>query len=250
MEASVQNLLYRKPELYELIYPEPDEATPLFCLRLFERYSLQPSSILDVGCGTGRDLNVLSRTCKDCWGVDYLPEMIAYARRMRPHLHLEIGDMRKIRLGRKFDAILCLGSVLMYAITQDEIEATLSTFAAHARKGSLLILDMNNSVGYLPGGSFKESIEYAITTSNFTAKAVATFSFDRRAQLLIRKRIWDIPGEPSIEDFCRFRMFFPSELEYLLGRKRFRVVDMFDNKELRHTELTGGTLYVAAIFDA
>jgi len=70
MEASVQNLLYRKPELYELIYPEPDEATPLFCLRLFERYSLQPLSILDVGCGTGRDLNVLSRTCKDCWGVD------------------------------------------------------------------------------------------------------------------------------------------------------------------------------------
>jgi hypothetical protein len=45
-------------------------------------------------------------------------------------------------------------------------------------------------------------------------------------------------------------MFFPSELENLLSRKGFRVVDMFDNRELRHTELTGRTLYVAATFDA
>ena len=250
MEASVQNLLYRKPELYELIYPEPDESTPLFCLQLFKRYLPEPSSILDIGCGTGRDLNVLSRTCRDCWGVDYLPEMISYAQSTRPHLHLLVGDMRKIRLGRKFDVILCLGSALMYAITEEEIDATLNTFAAHAHKESLLILDMNNSAGYLPGGSFKESIDYAITTSGLSATAVATFSFDRRKQLLIRKRIWNIPGEPVIEDFCRYRMFFPAELEHLLKRKGFRVVTMADNKELRNTDLTGRTLYVAAIFDA
>jgi hypothetical protein len=28
MDPSTQNLLYRRPELYELIYPEKDEATP------------------------------------------------------------------------------------------------------------------------------------------------------------------------------------------------------------------------------
>ncbi|MGA8659555.1 MAG: hypothetical protein WB586_25820 [Chthoniobacterales bacterium] len=68
MDPETRNLLYRRPELYELIYPEEDEATPRMCLRLFSRYlSTSPSSILDIGYGTARDLNVLSRYCGDCW---------------------------------------------------------------------------------------------------------------------------------------------------------------------------------------
>jgi hypothetical protein len=43
------------------MYPEPDEATPNMYVRMFERYVGQaPSSMLDMGCGTARDLNVLS----------------------------------------------------------------------------------------------------------------------------------------------------------------------------------------------
>jgi hypothetical protein len=45
-------------------------------------------------------------------------------------------------------------------------------------------------------------------------------------------------------------MFFPAELEHLLECKEFRVVGMFDNKELKESELTGPTLYVAAKFQA
>jgi hypothetical protein len=68
MDPSTQNLLYRRPELYELIYPEKDEATPRMCLRMFDRYLAAPAlSILDIGCGTGRDINVLSR---HCWNSD------------------------------------------------------------------------------------------------------------------------------------------------------------------------------------
>ncbi len=46
-----------------------------------------------------------------------------------------------------------------------------------------------------------------------------------------------------------YRMFFPAELGHLLRNKGFRVVAMFDNKELRPTDLSGRTLYVAAVFD-
>jgi hypothetical protein len=41
-----------------VIYPEKDEATPRMCLRLFDRYlAARASSMLDIGCGTGRDIN-------------------------------------------------------------------------------------------------------------------------------------------------------------------------------------------------
>ena len=67
-----------------------------------------------------------------------------------------------------------------------------------------------------------------------------------RRQLLVRRRTWSIPGSPPIEDFCEYRLFFPAELEHLLNTKGFRVLGMFDNKDLRETDLSGPRLYVAA----
>jgi SAM-dependent methyltransferase len=251
VEASVQNLLYRRPELYEVMYPEFDEATPKMCLRMFDAYlEHRPSSILDIGCGTARDLNVLSRHCSDCWGVDYLPEMIAFAQHKRPHLHLQVGDMRTVRLGRTFDVILQLGSALMYALSDEDVDATLNTLAAHSHVGTLLIIDLDNAAGFLPGGSFHQTREREIDAEGFHAVATSAYSFDRRAQLLVRTRVWRIDGRPPIEDYCRYRMFFPAELEHLLTNKRFRVAGMFDNKELKGSELTEPTLYVAAKFNA
>ena len=152
-DTEVRNLLYRHPEYYELVYPEPDEATPRMCSRMLERFlPLPPRSILDVGCGTGRDLDVLSRTCPDCWGVDLLPVMIEYAGRMHPHLTLQVGDMRSLRLGRTFDAIMCMGSAFMYTLTNEDVDHTLAAFAAHAHPGTVVILDINNAACYLGGG--------------------------------------------------------------------------------------------------
>ena len=218
---------------------------------MFDAYlKHSPSSILDIGCGTARDLSVLSRYCPECWGVDYLPEVVAFARQKRPHLHLQVGDMRTVRFGQTFDVILHLGSVLMYALSPEDVDATLDTLVAHAHPGTLLIIDLDNAVGFLPGGSFQETREREIRSEGFNAIASSTYSFDRRSQLLIRRRTWRIDGQPPIEDFCRYRMFFPAELEQLLTAKRYRVVGMFDNKELKETGLTGSTLYVAAKFDA
>lgn len=252
MDAQTRNLLYRHPELYEHVYPEPDEETPRMCERLFARYlPTPPTSILDIGCGTGRDLDVLSRAGADCWGVDYLPEMVAYARSVRPHLRLCQGDMRSLRLGRTFDAIMCMGSAFMYALTNADVERTLATFAAHAHEGTLLILDINNAAGYLGGASFRPTLETRIDIPGFAASAKAENTFDRRNQWLVRRRVWHIEGQPEpVEDYCRYRLFFPAELEHLLAGHGFTVRGMFDNKELADSDLAGPRLYVAATANA
>lgn len=160
MDASVRNLLYRNPEFYELAYPEPGDETPTMCRRMFARYLAEsPRSILDIGCGTARDLDSLSRECPDCWGVDCLPEMIGFAKARRPHLHLEVGDMSTLRLGRTFDVIMSMGSALMYALTNADVARAFDTFVAHAHTGTLLILDINNAASYLSGDYFKRTSE-------------------------------------------------------------------------------------------
>jgi SAM-dependent methyltransferase len=249
MDSNVRNLLYRSPQFYELVYPEPNDETPTMCRRLFTRYLAQPPrSILDIGCGTGRDLDSLSKQCPDCWGVDYLPEMVEYARTQRPRLHIQVGDMRSIRLGRSFDVVMCMGSAFMYALTDADINQTLDTFAAHSHPGTLLILDINNAAGFLGGGHFKPTSEFHVSVPGFTAHARSMHSFDRRKQLLVRRRIWTIEGQGEVEDFCEYRLFFPAELEHLLGERGYRVAGMFDNKQLQETELSGPRLYVPAVF--
>jgi SAM-dependent methyltransferase len=251
MDSSVRNFLYRNPQFYELAYPEPSDETPMMCRRMFSRYLAQPPrSILDIGCGTARDLDSLSRDCPDCWGVDYLPAAIEFAAARRPHLHLEVGDMRTLRLGRPFDVILNMGSAFMYALTNADIAKVLDTFAAHSHPGTLLILDINNAASYLGGEHFKQTSELRVSSPEFTAEAHSTYSFDRRRQLLVRRRTWKIQGQGDVEDFCEYRMFFPAELEHLLSQRGFRVVGMFDNMHLQETELSGPRLYVPAIFQS
>jgi SAM-dependent methyltransferase len=216
MDVGVQDPLYR-----ESAYTRLDEAIPRMCLRMFSRYlSKSPASILDVGCGTGRDLDFLSGICSDCWGVDHLPEMIESARVQRPHLHLRVGDMRSVRLGRAFDVIICMGSGFMYARSNEDVEKVLETFAAHAHTGTLLILDVLNATSFLD--------ETEVSLPRFSAATASVNSFDRRRQMLVRHRTWNIPGE-------------------LLTERGFRVVGMFDNMELRDTDLSGLKLYVGSI---
>jgi SAM-dependent methyltransferase len=249
VDAKIKNFLYRNPQLYELVYPEPNEETPKMCRRMFSHFLPKPpKSILDIGCGTGRDLDTLSRDGADCWGVDFLPAMIDLAKSKRPHLHLQADDMRTLRLGKTFDAIMCMGSTFMYALSNEDVQKTLETFAVHSHSGTLLILDINNAANYLGGDVFKKTIEYNVNSPEFSATGFAVNNFDRRRQLLVRNRKWNIKGQGEVEDFCEYRLFFPAELEHLLAERKFKVVGIFDNMELRETDLSGSRLYVASIF--
>ena len=240
MYASVRNL--------EHVYYEPDEAIPRMCLRMFSRYlSTPPVSILDVGCGTGRDLDVLSHICPDCWGVDHLSEMIGSAKVQRPHLNLRVGDMRSVRFRRTFDVIMCIGSGLMYARSNEDIAKVLDTFAAHAHNRTLLILDVLNAASFLSEAKSRGKNRTEISSSRFYATTAPIHSFDIRRRLLVRQRTWNIPGQLPVEDSCRYRSFFPDELKRLLAENGFHVVGMFDNMELRDTDLTDLKLYVGAI---
>jgi SAM-dependent methyltransferase len=249
MDNQVKNLLYRRPSLYEKVYLI-DNALPNLCSRLFDRYlGKPPTSILDIGCGTGRELKAFSRTCPDCIGIDYSEQMIDFAKGKYPELTFQVGDMYSLRLGRTFDAITCLGAAMTYALTHEAIDKTLQTFAAHAHVGSLLILELFNGARYLSANGFKEHTEFKITLDDgVMGKGFATYTFQRRQQRLIRERIWDIPDMVPIKDYCEYRLFFPAELEHLLAEKGFKVVSLFDNKELEETDLAGEWLYVAALF--
>lgn len=240
MGARVRSLLYDEPRLYDLVFPDAGDSMGRMCREAFARYlSAPPGSILDIGCGTGRLLEILAATIGECWGVDYAGSNVAYARSARPQLTVRQGDMRTVRLGRRFDVVTCFGNALSYALTDGDLARTAESFAAHAHLGSLLMVDVLNARCYLEGDGFRERIDGSVDTPEFRATSVSTHSLDRSARLLRRTRVWSIPGREEVEDYAEYRLLYPEELQGLLEAAGFEIVGMYDNRDFRATDLTG-----------
>ncbi len=243
MEPQLKNLLYDNPELYEQIYPGSADVVRRACGTFLDG---TPATLLDFGCGTGRDLACFADAGIACVGVDLQPGMIEYARSRRPGIDFRVGDMRDIRLGRDFDVVTCLGWALANLHTPTDIARAMATFAAHARPGTLVVLHLPNGIADQDGHGMRH--RFVIDTPDFHATAEATYTFDRRSQLLTRRRTWRIPDRRRHEDFVRFRLMFPMELEHYLTSHGFTVLGMYDNTELVDSDLSGSVLYVVARF--
>ncbi|HEX2419066.1 MAG TPA: class I SAM-dependent methyltransferase, partial [Micromonosporaceae bacterium] len=137
MTLQAANLLYRHPELYDEV-SRPDVET---VLELTEVSSRRPvNSVLDVGCGTGSLLASLPASFHDRAGIDVQADMVKHARSVHPDLDIRVGDVRDLRIGRTFDVIICVGLVLAYLSTEEELRAAFSSVAAHAHSDTVFVL--------------------------------------------------------------------------------------------------------------
>ncbi|WP_219420673.1 class I SAM-dependent methyltransferase, partial [Pseudonocardia nigra] len=133
------NLAYRAPKLYDDLLANDAVSARIVSFAIDRRTPV--STVLDVGCGTGRDLGTIhARQRWHCTEVDLQPDLVEYARNSHPGCTFLAADIRNLRLNAAFDLILCLGNTLSYLHTDAELAATIATFAAHAASGSLVAI--------------------------------------------------------------------------------------------------------------
>jgi SAM-dependent methyltransferase len=123
----------RTADVYDLVYSWKDYEAEAD--RLHALLGRDGVTLLDVACGTGRHMQLLSRWYR-CQGVDLNPEMVAIARGRGLAVHQ--GDMESFDLGRRFDIVLCLFSSIGYATNLD---AAVSTLARHLAPGGTLVVE-------------------------------------------------------------------------------------------------------------
>ena len=84
---------------------------------------LEPASVLDAGCGTGRVAIELARRGIEVVGVDADPDMLERARRRAPELAWVEADLATLDLGRTFDVVVLAGNVLPFVEPADRAAA-------------------------------------------------------------------------------------------------------------------------------
>ncbi len=99
------------------------------------------SRLLDIGCGSGRDLALLTSLGHKCFGVDATPEFVALSQSLHPELkdkvlHAALPNFAP-PFGGDFDGVLC-SAVLMHIAESELITAALSIKRCLKNHGRLL----------------------------------------------------------------------------------------------------------------
>ncbi len=137
--------MYDYPRYYDLAYNTTTEAEGAFYFHIFNRKLQAFSSLLDLGCGSGRVTAELARTGISCTGVDEHPAMLAYfnERAARESLDMKgiFGDIVERKLDTTFDAAVCAGDTIRYILDPGDLKTHLVNVAAALRPGGVYAID-------------------------------------------------------------------------------------------------------------
>ncbi len=134
---------------YDLLYKGKDYVGEArYIHELLQQCAPQTKSLLDLGCGTGAHDLLLARYGYRIDGVDMSDEMLAKAREKtsptsdgETPLHFHKGDIRTVRLGKTFDAVVSLFHVVSYQTLNADVMQTLTTVKTHLKRDGVFIFD-------------------------------------------------------------------------------------------------------------
>ena len=113
------------------------EEAGLYRSVLLDRGSPPLRTLLELGSGGGNNASHL-RAHFDMTLVDRAPRMLEVSRALNPGCDHIVGDMRTIRLGRRFDAVF-VHDAITYMTTEEELRSVFRTAFAHLRPGGVAL---------------------------------------------------------------------------------------------------------------
>lgn len=124
---------------YDLVDPVEDHADEAAVYRALLEGAVDgpATTLLELGCGAGNNAWHLAPRFR-CTLTDCAPAMLERSRRQNPGSEHALGDMRTLRLGRTFDAVL-VHDAICYMTTEDDLRAAARTAWEHTRPGGAVV---------------------------------------------------------------------------------------------------------------
>jgi hypothetical protein len=135
-----QNRLYDEfAYLYPLISGPEAYAREAQAWKAVLRERLGPGRHKIVEMGVGGGFNLSHFTFEfDCTALDLSEKMLENSRKLNPGVPHMVGDMRTVRLDKKFDAVM-IHDAICYMLTEDDLRATFDTAAIHLNAGGIFL---------------------------------------------------------------------------------------------------------------
>ncbi|HNR13675.1 MAG TPA: class I SAM-dependent methyltransferase [Thermodesulfobacteriota bacterium] len=208
--------------------PEDYEDEVAGYVDLIKRNSLHaPHTLLHLGCGAGGHDTIFKQHFA-VTGVDISRGMLDKARLRHPDVEYIEGDMRTVRLGREFDAVVIPDSI-DYMSSLPELRMAIETAVAHLKSGGIVLvvgktreIFRDNNFAYT---GEQEDLHVTLLENNYINRYRPN-TYEAMLVYLIRRR-----GELTIHTECHVLGLFSQEV----WEKVFAEAGLF----LQQTELDG-----------
>lgn len=116
--------------------------TANFINALIDRYQPKTQTVLEIACGTGAVMGLLSEFY-EVTGLDRSRNMLAIARKKLPQAKLHRQDMTKFSLDQRFDVIVCVFDSINHLLRFADWQKVFRRVRSHLSDGGLFIFDVN-----------------------------------------------------------------------------------------------------------
>jgi SAM-dependent methyltransferase len=135
---------------YDLLYRDKDYAGESEYVAAHIRKQVPKAKrILELGCGTGAHAEHLARMGYTVHGVDMSKSMLARAEARKASLPPDVaarlsfghGDVRTVRTGESYDAVISLFHVMSYQTSNADLSSAFETASVHLQPGGVFLFD-------------------------------------------------------------------------------------------------------------
>ena len=189
--------------------------------------------VLEYGCGEGRIALPIARAGVELTGVDHSRPMLdaltdklaAEPREVASRVRLRCGDLRAVRLARRFPLVLCTFNTFLHLYDRDDVERFLARVRAHLTPKGRFVFDVSTPV---PSDLARDpSRAYKLPPVRVGGVRHAyreRFDYDPMRQVLfVMMEFAPCDGGDGFVTPLAHRQFFPRELEALLHYNGFAI---------------------------
>jgi SAM-dependent methyltransferase len=201
--------------------------------------------VLEIGIGNGRIALPLARHGHAVTGVDQSAAMLASLRarlraeppEVRARITVRKGDMRRVRLRRRFPLVLCTFNTALHLYSREDFEAFFARVREHLAPGGLFVMDLSvpmpEDLARDPSKPHKVRPFFHATSG--LVRWQERFDYDRVRQILfVTAEVSPVHGAPYVIPLAH-RQLFPQETEALLHYNGFEATEV-------HGDWAGGPL--------
>ena len=138
--------MHKIPELYDRFaewwplvspYEEYEDDAEAYAMILRDACGHVPESVLELGSGGGNNAFYLKQHFRMTL-VDVSPAMLAVSRKLNPECEHRQGDMRTLRLKRRFDAVF-IHDAILYMRSRADLKKAMKTAWHHCLPGGVAL---------------------------------------------------------------------------------------------------------------
>lgn len=217
---------------YDLLNREkPYQAEVDYVEGRLRRTSKGLETILELGSGTGVHGQILAEKGFQVLGVEQSADMVSIAlergRGRHGQFQCRTGDIRTVRLGRTFDAVISLFHVVSYMTSDEDFDAVVQTAHSHLAAGGIFLFDVWHAPAVL--AIRPSSRERIVEDGVLRVVRRATPVLLEAEKVVIVDFDFTCSNSETEESFQfseqhRMRYFSPDEILRAADRNSFRVV--------------------------